>query len=100
MGRGSSTTAQSGRSEAAWQAEEVDTEPETGSREQLAARYRHWADVEVRGMSPAYERLAHAVADRDQVLDLLLQPHGRWLAWVERLPSAQVGPRVPLDERG
>ncbi len=42
-------------------------------RVSLAERYRSWADVGARGMSPAYEALAHAVADRTDVLDLLLR---------------------------
>ena len=38
-----------------------------------AERYRRFAEVEARGMSPAYERLALAVAGDARVLDLLEQ---------------------------
>ncbi len=51
----------------------MDGEPSPGSREHVAERYRRWADVEAHGMSPAYERLALAVAERPDVLDLLLR---------------------------
>ena len=37
----------------------------------IAERYRAWADVEARGSSPTYERLARAMADHEQVMGLL-----------------------------
>jgi hypothetical protein len=37
----------------------------------IAELYREWADVEARGSSPTYERLARAVADDERVLRLL-----------------------------
>ncbi len=50
----------------------VDTDGAPSRRERLAERYRSWADVGARGLSPAYETLAHAVADREDVLEMLL----------------------------
>lgn len=51
----------------------METGTDTAARLHLAEHYRRWADVEAHGMSPAYERLALAVADRPGVLDLLLR---------------------------
>lgn len=41
------------------------------SNEDIAARYRHWADVEAAGTSPQYADWAHGVADTPELLEHL-----------------------------
>ncbi|MBP2437040.1 DUF2332 domain-containing protein [Microbacterium amylolyticum] len=44
----------------------------------LAAAYRHWADVEARGVSPVYEDWARGIAEHPATLRLIASlPHGK-----------------------
>lgn len=46
-------------------------EPVGGPGLDIAARYRHWADVEAAGTSPQYADWAHGVADTPELLEHL-----------------------------
>jgi hypothetical protein len=53
--------------------------PRVDAIEQIAARYKRFADVEARGRSPLYEELARLIAEEEAVLAFLAQmPPAKW----------------------
>ena len=48
-----------------------DTAPMEEERAKVAGWWRNFADTQCRGYSPLYERICHAVAENDEVIDLV-----------------------------